>query len=163
MLRKLQSGALAIPQDAHGVPVCTPVLLEACQLISYHSTSKGLIGECGERGGYMEFVGFSEEVLGQFTKVAATSLSSGTIGQVFVGLMVTPPQPGEESYDLFQKETTQIYDGLCRRARHATAALNAIPGISSAEIEGAMYAFPSIRLPESYVAHAKQQVRQRRR
>ena len=23
-------------------------------LISYHSTSKGLIGECGLRGGYME-------------------------------------------------------------------------------------------------------------
>ena len=71
--------------------------------------------------------------------------------------MVTPPLPGEESYALFEQETKQIYDGLCRRARHATTALNAIPGISSAEIEGAMYAFPSIRLPESYVAHAKTQ------
>ncbi|CAE7385493.1 GGAT1, partial [Symbiodinium pilosum] len=27
------------------------------QLISFHSTSKGIIGECGQRGGYMEYVG----------------------------------------------------------------------------------------------------------
>jgi len=109
----------------------------------------------GERGGYMEMVGFPEEVVAQFTKVAATSLSSGTIGQIFVGLMVKPPKPGAPSYDLFKRECDAIYEGLCRRARHATKALNAIPGISSAEIEGAMYAFPSIRLPDTYVTHAK--------
>merc|ERR550537_630367 len=60
------------------------------QLISFHSTSKGLLGECGQRGGYMEFVGFSARTLAIFT-VAATSLSSNTMGQVFCGLMVTPP------------------------------------------------------------------------
>lgn len=27
---------------------------ENLQLVSFHSTSKGLIGECGRRGGYME-------------------------------------------------------------------------------------------------------------
>jgi alanine transaminase len=144
----------------------------------------------------MEMVGFSEEVVAQFTKVAATSLSSGTIGQIFVGLMVKSPQPGDPSYDLFRRECDAIYEGLCRRARRATKALNEIPGISSAEIEGAMCkraaaprnppllvcttgmvvltawsvrvlcvlcvlrapstdAFPSIRLPDAYVAHAK--------
>jgi hypothetical protein len=28
------------------------------ELASFHSTSKGLIGECGRRGGYMELCGF---------------------------------------------------------------------------------------------------------
>jgi alanine transaminase len=27
---------------------------ERLELFSFHSTSKGLIGECGRRGGYME-------------------------------------------------------------------------------------------------------------
>lgn len=155
VLRRLQAGSLPIPSGADGsTPVCTASELGQCQLISYHSTSKGLIGECGERGGYMEMVGFPDEVVAQFTKVAATSLSSGTIGQIFVGLMVRPPKPGDPSYALFKRECDAIYEGLCRRARHASKALNAIPGISSAEIEGAMYAFPSIRLPDAYVAHA---------
>ena len=95
-----------------------------------------------------------EEVLAQFTKVAATSLSSGTIGQVFVGLMVTPPTPGEPSHALFARETAAIRDGLTRRAHRASAALNAMPGVSSASIDGAMYAFPSIELPPAFVAHA---------
>lgn len=155
VFRKLETGELTIPNGVDGwTPVCTKDQLASFQLISFHSTSKGLIGECGERGGYMEMVGFSEDVIAQFTKVAATSLSSGTIGQIFVGLMVAPPKPGEPSYERFKQECDTIYEGLCRRAQRATKALNAIPGISSAEIEGAMYAFPSIQLPEAFVAYA---------
>jgi len=37
-------------------------------------------------------------------KVAATSLSSGTIGQCFVGMMVNGPKEGEPSYALFAQE-----------------------------------------------------------
>lgn len=51
VLRQLQAGKLPIPTGTDGsTPVCTPAELDQCQLISYHSTSKGLIGECGERG-----------------------------------------------------------------------------------------------------------------
>eukprot|EP00967_Tisochrysis_lutea_P127526 scaffold216995_cov28-Tisochrysis_lutea.AAC.5 len=32
------------------------------QLVSYHSTSKGFLGECGLRGGYYELVGFDPDV-----------------------------------------------------------------------------------------------------
>ena len=31
------------------------------ELASFHSTSKGLIGECGRRGGYMELCGFDSK------------------------------------------------------------------------------------------------------
>lgn len=35
---------------------------DALELASLHSISKGMIGECGHRGGYFELVGFDEEV-----------------------------------------------------------------------------------------------------
>jgi len=81
------------------------------------------------------------------TKVAATSLSSNTIGQLFVGMMVTPPKEGEPSYALFKQESDAIFAGLRRRAIRLTKALNEIPGLASQSIEGAMYAFPSITIP----------------
>ena len=33
------------------------------ELFSFHSTSKGLIGECGFRGGYFEMTNINKEVL----------------------------------------------------------------------------------------------------
>jgi alanine transaminase len=33
--------------------VCLDAGLKQLQLVSFHSTSKGLVGECGRRGGYM--------------------------------------------------------------------------------------------------------------
>ena len=151
VLRELQGGkrATCLPSGVSATDVAQR--LHEAQLISFHSTSKGLIGECGERGGYMEFVGFSDDVLAMFTKVAATSLSSGTIGQIFVGMMVSPPKPGEPSHTLFAEERERIYGGLKRRAELASAALNTIDGLSSAPIQGAMYAFPSVRLPPAFI------------
>jgi alanine transaminase len=32
------------------------------ELFSFHSTSKGLIGECGMRGGYLEMTNIDQEV-----------------------------------------------------------------------------------------------------
>lgn len=133
-----------------------PETYKDTQLISFHSTSKGIIGECGQRGGYMEYVGFSDMVLTQFTKMAATSLSSNTLGQIFVGLMVNPPQLGDPSYELFQKETSGIFESLKRRALRLTDALNKVPGISCQPIDGAMYAFPSVKLPPKAIEDAKQ-------
>merc|ERR1711876_100480 len=110
-------------------------------------TSLGLIGECGQRGGYMEMVGFSDNFHQQMTKVAATSLSSNTIGQIFIGMMVTPPKPGDPSHALFKEESEAIFAGLKRRAVMLTRGLNAIAGIESQTIEGAMCAFAKITIP----------------
>lgn len=117
------------------------------------AASKGIIGECGERGGYMEFVGFDADTRAQFTKIAATSLSSGTIGQIFVGLMVTPPPKGAPSHKKFSKEVDAIFGGLQRRAIAATRRLNQIPGVWSAEIEGAMY----VARPSPVLHHPRRQ------
>jgi len=132
---------------------------EETQLISFHSTSKGVIGECGQRGGYMEFVGFSDKVMAQFSKMAATSLSSSALSQIFVGLMVRPPREGEPSYELFHQQYSAIFSGLQDRAKRLTEALNLIPGISCQAIEGAMYAFPRLELPSRAIEDAKKEGR----
>ena len=37
-------------------------ILGEVEIASFHSTSKGIFGECGRRGGYMELTGFDKEV-----------------------------------------------------------------------------------------------------
>merc|ERR1712003_557336 len=90
--------------------------LKNLQLVSFHSTSKGLIGECGRRGGYMELHHIDPYVQSQLYKLASSELCSGVVGQIMISLMVRPPQPGGESYELFQEETNAIYNGLKERA-----------------------------------------------
>jgi len=122
--------------------------LRELQLVSFHSTSKGLIGECGRRGGYMELHHIDPFVQSQLYKLASSELCSGVVGQVMTSLMVNPPAPGDESYDQFKEENRRIFDGLKDRSQKLVEGLNTIPGISCAPAEGAMYAFPKISIPE---------------
>lgn len=48
-------------------------------------------------------------------------------------------------------ERDLVYDGLRLRAKMITEKLNKNPYISCSEIEGAMYAFPTIKLTEKIV------------
>lgn len=90
------------------------------ELASFHSVSKGFIGECGKRGGYMELVNFDADVKAEVYKLASIGLCPNTIGQLVVDLMVNPPKEGEESYPLYKKERDAIYDSLRRRANLLT-------------------------------------------
>ena len=120
---------------------------ENLQLVSFHSTSKGLIGECGRRGGYMELHNIDPYIHTQLYKLASSGLCSGVDGQMMISLMVRPPLPDEQSYDLFHKEETSIFESLKRRAVSLVDGLNDINGITCQASEGAMYAFPRVELP----------------
>jgi len=50
------------------------------EMFSYHSTSKGIIGECGLRGGYMEFVNIDPKVVDMLIKLKSVFLCSNTVG-----------------------------------------------------------------------------------
>jgi len=130
--------------------------LKNLQLVSFHSTSKGLVGECGRRGGYMELHHIDPYVQSQLYKLASSELCSGVVGQLLTSLMVRPPQPGDESYPLFEKETGAIFEGLKERAQKLVEGLNSIPGISCVPAEGAMYAFPRVEIPEKAFEKAKE-------
>ncbi|OJK02403.1 hypothetical protein ASPACDRAFT_25258 [Aspergillus aculeatus ATCC 16872] len=117
------------------------------ELVSLHSVSKGMVGECGHRGGYFELVGFDPEVAAQIYKYVSIMLCPPVIGQCLVELMVNPPTEQEPSYELYQKEYNGIKDGLRSRAMALYEAFQKMEGVECQEPQGAMYLFPTINLP----------------
>ena len=124
------------------------------QLVSFHSTSKGFIGECGLRGGYFELQNVPSEVYEQLTKLASVSLCSNVVGQFATGLMVRPPRSGEPSYERYSSERAAILASMYARAQLIAKHLNGLPGITCNPAEGAMYLFPRVHLPPKAIAAA---------
>ena len=125
-------------------------------LVSFHSISKGVSGECGRRGGYFEVTNFSEEVLGLIYKMVSVGLCPPVAGQIGVDSMVRPPKPGQESYELWKKETDTIHQALADRTHTMAVRLNALPGVSCVDSPGALYLFPQIRLSKKAQDVAKE-------
>jgi len=125
-----------------------------CQLMSFHSVSKGVVGECGRRGGYLELMNIDPEVEEQILKLFSIGLCSNIAGQIMVGCMVNPPKPGDASYVQFVKEYDDMYNSLKRRSHKLREALNSMPNTTCTEIDGALYAFPKIDLPPKAIAAA---------
>lgn len=116
-------------------------------LFSFHSCSKGFLGECGVRGGYFEYRNVPEDVGAQILKLQSVSLCANLAGQAATFAMVRPPKPGMPSYTQYAAERSAILDTLKQRAILLAEGLNRIEGIECNVIAGAMYAFPSITLP----------------
>ena len=124
-------------------------------LVSFHSVSKGLLGECGHRGGYAEFRNVPDDVLTELIKLQSISLCSNIPGQIATYVMVAPPQPGEESYDRYKSEMNAVYTALKRKAELLGDRINRIKGMSVTIPDGAMYAFVKFELPHD--PHVDQQ------
>ncbi len=118
-------------------------------LFSFHSVSKGFMGECGHRGGYLEIRNVPADVMAEFIKLQSISLCSNTVGQLVTYLVVTPPQKGEASYDLYVKERDGILNELKAKAEILGKGLNAIEGMTIDIPQGAMYAFVKLELPHT--------------
>lgn len=116
-------------------------------LFSFHSCSKGFLGECGQRGGYMELRNIPADVFAQVTKLQSVSLCSNVNGQVATWCMVRPPRQGEPSHAQYVAERDAILGELRERAAILVEGLNHIPGIRCNVVAGSMYAFPRVTLP----------------
>lgn len=145
------------------------------ELASLHSISKGMIGECGHRGGYFELVNFDEEVsdfpssdeyikepgliegqvAAQIYKFISIQLCPPVIGQCMVEMAVNPPKPGEPSYDLYKEEYDSIFNGLLKRAKALYEAFEKMEGVSCQSPQGSMYLFPTITMPAKALEAAK--------
>jgi aspartate/methionine/tyrosine aminotransferase len=121
--------------------------IDDVSLFSFHSCSKGCLGECGVRGGYFECRNVPADVTAQILKLQSVSLCANLAGQVATYAMVHPPQPGDPSFELYNREKTGILEEMKKRAILLAEGLNKIEGISCNAIAGAMYAFPRITLP----------------
>lgn len=126
-----------------------------CEIVSFHTVSKGAYGECGLRGGYMELHNMDPAVVDEIYKIASINLSPNVPGQVAVGLMVNPPRPGDFSHEQYKREKDNLIESLKRRARLMTDAFNALEGVTCQETEGAMYSFPKISIPPAAIEAAK--------
>ncbi|OHT00438.1 aminotransferase, classes I and II family protein [Tritrichomonas foetus] len=126
-------------------------------LVSLNSISKGFLGECGHRGGYVEFHNCSEESKGQFLKLASISLSPNGVGQILVDTLVKPPT-SFECKTIWERETTAEIKSLGRKAKLLQTALNKLPGIKTNPSNGAMYLFPRVELPEKAIEAASKTV-----
>jgi len=125
------------------------------EIASFYSTSKGWMGECGARGGYSEIINMDPAVKAELKKLSSAQLCSSALGQACMDVVVNPPRPGEPSYESFMKEKNSVLSGLKEKARLVTELFNKIEGIKCNPVQGAMYAFPQIVLPEKAIAHAK--------
>lgn len=125
------------------------------QMISIHSISKGFLGECGHRGGYMEFYNIDEKVIEQGIKMATIDQCSSTVGQLLLDLMVRPPT-SPECRSLWDEEKNRELTGLKEKADRLVEAMNKMPGISCTTADGAMYVFPSLHLPQKAIDEAKE-------
>ncbi|VVA95023.1 unnamed protein product [Arabis nemorensis] len=124
-------------------------------LVSFQSVSKGYYGECGKRGGYMEVTGFSPDVREQIYKVASVNLCSNISGQILASLVMSPPKPGDDSYDSYMAERDGILSSMAKRAKTLEDALNSLEGVTCNRAEGAMYLFPRINLPQKAIEAAE--------
>ncbi|KAF9697866.1 hypothetical protein EKO04_004530 [Ascochyta lentis] len=129
------------------------------ELASLHSISKGMVGECGHRGGYFELVGFHPEVAAEIYKFISIQLCPPVLGQCIVEMMVNPPKEGEPSYALYKQEYDGIFAGLKKRAYALYEAFKKMEGVEVGEPQGSMYLFPTITLPERALAQAKKEDR----
>ncbi len=116
-------------------------------LFSLHSVSKGFLGECGHRGGYLELRNVPDDVVAQFVKLQSISLCANVSGQLSTYLMVSPPSPGEESYETYVREKEAILTSLKKKAEILGTGINQIEGMSVDIPRGAMYAFVKLQLP----------------
>jgi alanine transaminase len=152
-------------------------------LVSFQSVSKGYYGECGKRGGYMEVTGFTSDVREQIYKMASVNLCSNISGQILASLVMSPPKPGDDSYDSYMAERDGILSSMAKRAKvsrrlqyplttffslfvyNVTSlkmnlqtledALNSLEGVTCNRAEGAMYLFPRINLPQKAIEAAE--------
>lgn len=125
------------------------------ELASFMSCSKGYMGECGLRGGYAEIVNLDPQVKTMYLKSISAKLCPTTLGQAVMECVVNPPQESEPSYKQFQAEKQGVLSSLASRAKMVVETFNSVPGMSCNTVQGAMYAFPQIMLPQKAIEAAK--------
>ncbi|XP_078542245.1 alanine aminotransferase 2-like [Lissotriton helveticus] len=134
-----------------------PKYSNSLELASFHSISKGFMGECGFRGGYMEVINMDPGVKQQLTRLASMCLCTPSIGQALLDVIMNPPQPGDPSYEQFAAERKTVLSNLAEKASLTEEILNKAPGIRCNPVQGAMYSFPRIEIPEKAVKLAEAQ------
>jgi len=128
---------------------------KSLEVASFMTCSKGYMGECGIRGGFAEVVNMDPGVMAMLQKSISAKLCPTVIGQACMDAVVNPPVAGDPSYEAWEREVSGTLSSYAERAKLVADTLNSIEGINCNTVQGAMYAFPNISLPEKALAAAK--------
>ena len=126
-----------------------PKKFDNVELASLNSISKGMVGECGHRGGYFELIGFDHEVQAQIYKFVSIMLCAPVVGQCLVEMQVNPPKEGDPSYPLYKKEYDGIAQGLQKRATALFEAFMEMEGVVCQEPQVCFVPFHLFAIPFS--------------
>ncbi|XP_045767107.1 alanine aminotransferase 1-like [Maniola jurtina] len=118
------------------------------ELASFVTCSKGWAAECGLRAGFVEAARLQRGVRAALTAARAVAQCPSVLGQCVLDCVMKPPAPGEASYPQFIREKKATQRTLTERASTAYREFNSIPGYSCNTIDGSMFAFPRVELPE---------------
>lgn len=72
--------------------------------------------------------------------------------------LVKRPEPGDPSYPLYKQELDAVLNALTYKADLVYNRLTRIPGITCNKVQGAMYAYPQVQIPEEALEDAKARV-----
>jgi aspartate/methionine/tyrosine aminotransferase len=123
---------------------------EPITLCSIHSISKGFIGECGHRGGYLEvrnppqIMGTNLDLVDILNKMASVSLCANTPGQILTYLMVNPPEKNTKTHVNYIQEKEMILQDQYGKAEMIRDAFQEMNGIECFGETGALYLFPRL-------------------
>uniref|UniRef100_A0A8C9V6C9 alanine transaminase n=1 Tax=Scleropages formosus TaxID=113540 RepID=A0A8C9V6C9_SCLFO len=123
-----------------------PQYSNTVELASFHSVSKGIMGECGLRCGYVELVNLDPSVKQSVTSAFNTERNTAVIGQIALNIMVDPPKPGDPSYPTFSQVSL-----------HVQETVEALPGTSFQAGSGGIYAYLRLDLPQKALLQAKEE------
>ncbi|POS85377.1 hypothetical protein EPUL_001554 [Erysiphe pulchra] len=124
------------------------------ELASLHSVSMGITGEGGQRGGFLELVGFNPAVQFHIYKLISFTNYCPTTAQCLIELMVNPPREGSLSYEQYKKENSDIFANLKKISFSLYGAFKQMEGVECDEPQGSMYIFPTIKLPDRFLQAA---------
>lgn len=133
---------------------------EDVELISLNSVSKGMLGECGFRGGYYEIHNLPKEAEEIMFKLKSMDLCGNTIGQTSVELMCNPPSLGVESAECvhqYENEYFNVHMAYKKKALLLEQTFKEMKNVTCTPIEGAMYGFPQVHFSDKFIAESKKE------
>ncbi|KOB67143.1 putative Alanine aminotransferase [Operophtera brumata] len=113
------------------------------ELASFVTLSKGWSAECGLRSGYVELVRLNPDVEQAFRTTRAVMQCPTVLGQCAL-------------HCVFSQELNHIHCVLTERTKTAFETFNSIPGYFCNELDGSMFAYPRVEIPERAQQAAKQ-------
>ncbi|XP_056913870.1 alanine aminotransferase 1-like [Takifugu flavidus] len=134
-----------------GSPYCDTV-----ELASFHSASKGFMGECGLRAGYVELVNIDPKVMKYIYKLFSKDSCAPVLGQIALDMMAKPPQPGDPSYPLYHTEIQNIRNTMAHNLKRVSEVVNSLPGVTCQPVEGGAFAFPRVHFPPKAIQKAEE-------